>query len=117
MNQYKEKTEGSFIEEKDSCIIWNFSNTEFEYGQMQARELKHQILNIFEHLPIDIIETRCTIQVVPKELKKEKLVRNIFERGTENKPLIDFIFYIGDDLQTEQLFRYLNRIQKKQHMA
>mmetsp|Transcript_20891 Transcript_20891/g.32297 ORF Transcript_20891/g.32297 Transcript_20891/m.32297 type:complete len:86 (+) Transcript_20891:3542-3799(+) len=84
MEQYQEKTEGSFIEVKESCIIWNFSNTELEYGQMQAHELKQHIGNCFEHLPIEIIETRNSIQIVPRELKKDKLVRTIFERGTYN---------------------------------
>ena len=32
MLAYKNKTEGSFIEEKESSIIWNYKNTDFEFG-------------------------------------------------------------------------------------
>lgn len=32
MNRYVDKTEGSYIEEKESTIIWNFKNTDLEYG-------------------------------------------------------------------------------------
>lgn len=39
MIAYKEKTDGSYIEEKESSIIWNYKNTDLEFGQMQAKEL------------------------------------------------------------------------------
>lgn len=32
MCAYKNKTEGSFIEEKESSIIWNYRDTDFEFG-------------------------------------------------------------------------------------
>lgn len=32
MIAYQNKTEGSFIEEKESSIIWNFRDTDFEFG-------------------------------------------------------------------------------------
>lgn len=47
MMAYKNKTEGSFIEEKESSIIWNYKNTDFEFGQMQAKELRQQIHDVF----------------------------------------------------------------------
>jgi trehalose 6-phosphate synthase/phosphatase len=34
MNAYKDKTDGTFIEEKESSISWIFKNTDPEYGQM-----------------------------------------------------------------------------------
>jgi len=40
MDAYKNKTEGSFIEEKESSITWDYRDTDFEFGQMQAKELK-----------------------------------------------------------------------------
>ena len=70
MMAYKNKTEGSFIEEKESSIIWNFKNTDFEFGQMQAKELRQQIVDVFQNFPIEIIETKFSIMVVPLELKK-----------------------------------------------
>ena len=69
--------------------------------------------------------TKTSVQVVPQELKKEKLVKALLDQQIEKemqqnqtryaKPDIplDFILYIGDDGQTEQVFKYLNRIQTK----
>ena len=121
MQGYKNKTEGSFIEQKESSIIWNYKNTDLEFGQMQAKELHVRLAILFENLPIDIIQTKTSVQVVPKELKKEKLVRALVERESFNfgdkeqkERAIDMILYVGGDGQTEQVFKYLNRIQTKQ---
>ena len=79
MKQYKDKTDGSYIEEKESTIIWNHKNAEYEFGKLQAKELKTYLKNVFEHLPIETYETKNTVQVVPQELKNDKLVRTLLE--------------------------------------
>ena len=55
---------------KETSIIWNYKNTDLEFGQMQARELISYLRNVFEHLPIDVIETKTYVQVVLREMKK-----------------------------------------------
>jgi len=56
MDGYKDKTDGSYIEEKESTIIWNYKNTDLDFGVMQAKELVHSLHNLFKHLPIYIME-------------------------------------------------------------
>jgi trehalose 6-phosphate synthase/phosphatase len=104
MNGYVNKTEGSYIEVKESSIIWNYKNTDLEFGQMQAKELNQYISNVFEHLPIDVIETKTYVQVVQREMKKEKFIKALVDveskrNGSQEirQKQIDFILYIGDD--------------------
>ena len=52
MELYKEKTDGSYIEEKESNIIWNFRETYYQFGKLQAKELSSYIKNVFKNLPI-----------------------------------------------------------------
>ena len=33
MRQYSEKTDGAFIEEKDSMIVWNYKDSDQELGK------------------------------------------------------------------------------------
>ena len=47
---------------------------------MQAKELNQRLLSIFSNFPIEIIMTKTSVQVVPQELKKEKLVRALLEQ-------------------------------------
>lgn len=37
---------------------------------MQAKELRQQIKDVFQNFPIELVETKFTVQVVPLELKK-----------------------------------------------
>ena len=50
---------------------------------MQAKELNQRLLSIFSNFPIEIIMTKTSVQVVPQELKKEKLVRALLEQEIE----------------------------------
>ncbi len=47
MRQYSEKTDGAFIEEKDSMIVWNYKDSDQELGKWQAKELQTQIEHVF----------------------------------------------------------------------
>mmetsp|Transcript_22140 Transcript_22140/g.21355 ORF Transcript_22140/g.21355 Transcript_22140/m.21355 type:complete len:134 (+) Transcript_22140:1-402(+) len=39
MQSYLEKTEGALIEEKESMIVWNYEDTDPDFGNWQAKEL------------------------------------------------------------------------------
>ena len=88
---------------------------------MQAKELISQLANLFEHLPIEIVEMGTSVQVISRELKKEKLIKSLIEKLDElnenksvSKSPIDLIYYIGDEGPTEKVFRFLNQVQSKQ---
>eukprot|EP00350_Pseudokeronopsis_sp_OXSARD2_P010439 CAMPEP_0170565992 /NCGR_PEP_ID=MMETSP0211-20121228/79549_1 /TAXON_ID=311385 /ORGANISM="Pseudokeronopsis sp., Strain OXSARD2" /LENGTH=41 /DNA_ID= /DNA_START= /DNA_END= /DNA_ORIENTATION= len=39
MKQYTENVDGSFVEERESSLVWDFKNAEEEQGNMVVREL------------------------------------------------------------------------------
>ena len=41
--------------------------------------MNQRLLSIFSNFPIEIIMTKTSVQVVPQELKKEKLVHALLE--------------------------------------
>ncbi|KAI9506587.1 glycosyltransferase family 20-domain-containing protein, partial [Coemansia spiralis] len=51
---YTERTPGSFIEEKEIDITWHYRNTDPEFGQWQANELKMNLERVLAHLPLTI---------------------------------------------------------------
>lgn len=48
MNQYVQKTEGSFIEMKYSGVAWKYLEAQEEFGQKQAEDSKRFLLNSSE---------------------------------------------------------------------
>ena len=47
---------------------------------MQAKELTSQIRIVFGNYPIEVVEGQNSICVVPKDISKEKLVRELIEK-------------------------------------
>lgn len=58
MQSYTEKTDGAFIEEKESMIVWNYRDTDQEFGNWQAKEMASHLDHVFCHLPIEIVHSK-----------------------------------------------------------
>lgn len=103
MQSYTEKTDGAYIEEKESMIVWNYKDTDPEFGNWQAKELSSHLEHVFCNLPIEIAHGKKCLEVIPNQLKKQKLVKLLLESIAKKFP-IDFILYIGDDNGNEPVF-------------
>jgi trehalose-6-phosphatase len=45
MEQYRKRTPGTRVEQKQSSVTWSFRDTDLEYGKMQAAELKTHLVS------------------------------------------------------------------------
>lgn len=112
MQTYTEKTDGPFIEQKESMIVWNYRDTDAEFGNWQAKELTNHLEHVFCNLSIEVVHNKKQLEVVPILLKKQKMVKNIVTLLGKRFPL-DFIMYIGEDSGNESVFSYLNSRKQK----
>lgn len=51
-------------------IIWNYKDTDPEFGNWQAKELTSHLEHVFCNLPIEILHGKKCLEVVPSQLKK-----------------------------------------------
>ena len=107
MQTYTEKTDGPFIEQRESMILWNYRDTDAEFGNWQAKELTSHLEHVFCNLAIEVVHNKKQLEVVPIQLKKQKLVKDIVTLLGKKYPL-DFVMYIGEDSGNEPIFNYLN---------
>jgi trehalose-6-phosphatase len=70
MQTYTEKTDGPFIEQKESMIVWNYRDTDAEFGNWQAKELTSHLEHVFCNLPIEVVHNKKQLEVIPNQLKK-----------------------------------------------
>ncbi len=70
MKSYTEKTDGAFVEEKESFIVWNYKDSDQELSKWQARELTQQLEHIFSYLLIEVVQGKQCLEVIPKQLKR-----------------------------------------------
>ena len=110
-SSFIEKTEGSIIIEKDSSIIWNYKNCDAYFGHLQANELLTHLNNIFEGKKLDIINGNDYVEVKPKNLNKGFFISQILKKEFLQERNIDMIFTLGDDIDCEDMFKYLNCIE------
>ncbi|KAI8870678.1 hypothetical protein GQ42DRAFT_121901, partial [Ramicandelaber brevisporus] len=54
LEYYRLRTPGSTIEEKEINISWFYNNTDHEFGQWQANELKLNLEKTLSHLPLSV---------------------------------------------------------------
>lgn len=96
MNTYCESIDGSFIEDHESMIIWNFVLVEPEYGYCSAKQLRIDLQDALKYFNIEVFIGKGYVEVKNKNVKKEILVKKILE-GFSEKADIDFCLYVGED--------------------
>ena len=101
LNDYVDRCNGSFIEEKFSSLVWHYRNAEEDVASLRINELKDDLFEILKG------ESRLQLLEGDKVLEIKSI---IYDKGTVAADIIkrskhDFIIALGDDNTDEDLFR------------
>ncbi|KAJ3115023.1 Trehalose-6-P synthase/phosphatase complex synthase subunit [Phlyctochytrium bullatum] len=108
---YTERTPGSFIEEKEVNIMWNYRGADPEFGSWQAAELQVNLEKILSHMAVTVILGNKTVELRPSLVDKSIAARAIIrDLGIQPEQLT--IVSIGDGQADEALFHYLRQDQQ-----
>jgi trehalose 6-phosphate synthase/phosphatase len=105
LNDYVDRCNGSFIEEKASSIAWHFRNAKEETALLRINELKDDLGEILKS------ESKLHMLEGDKVLEVKSI---LYDKGTAASWLIgkkkyDFILALGDDTTDEDLFEVLSK--------
>lgn len=100
MNQFTERCQGTFLEEKELSLAWHYRNAEKELGFLRSRELINALLEQSSHLNFQIIEGHKVIETRARGIDKGLAAKAWIRQKT-----YEFILAIGDDKTDEDLFR------------
>ncbi|KAF9606938.1 hypothetical protein IFM89_030236 [Coptis chinensis] len=104
MKLYTETTDGSYIEAKESALVWHHQDADPDFGSSQAKELLDHLENVLANEPVVVKRGQNIVEVKPQGLSKglaaEKLLSTMVSSG---KPP-DFVMCIGDDRSDEDMF-------------
>ena len=70
MESYIDNVDGSFIEQRESSVSWNYKNAEEEHGNMVVKELYGQLKVVLENQPVEMIQGIGYLEVKPLKLQK-----------------------------------------------
>ncbi len=105
LEHVQSRTPGSFVEVKETSLVFHYRNADPDYGSWQANELKLHLEMAFSSRPMEIIRGKKVIEIRPIGVNKGVAAKKLIE----NNPDFDFVFCGGDDATDEQMFEEVER--------
>lgn len=99
---HEDRLPGSFTEEKEFSLVWNFRSADPELASVRSKELADELSYFSENTDLQVLQASRSIEV-----------RNIgIDKGVAAKLLLadknfDFVLAVGDDQADEDLFKVL----------
>ena len=66
MRSYTEATDGSYIESKESALVWQYHDADPAFGQWQAIELLDHLESVLANEPVVVIKGKHIVEVKPQ---------------------------------------------------
>lgn len=66
MQLYTEATDGSYIEKKESAIVWHHQDADPDFGSCQAKEMLDHLENVLSNEPVIVTRGHNIVEVKPQ---------------------------------------------------
>uniref|UniRef100_A0A0E0AW07 Trehalose 6-phosphate phosphatase n=1 Tax=Oryza glumipatula TaxID=40148 RepID=A0A0E0AW07_9ORYZ len=104
MKHYSDATDGSYIEVKETSLVWHYEEADPDFGSCQAKELQDHLQNVLANEPVFVKSGHQIVEVNPQGVGKGVAVRNLISTMGNRGSLPDFILCVGDDRSDEDMF-------------
>ncbi|XP_072995917.1 probable alpha,alpha-trehalose-phosphate synthase [UDP-forming] 9 [Typha latifolia] len=108
MTLYTETTDGSFIEAKESALVWHHQYADQDFGSCQAKELLDHLESVLANEPVVVKRGQHIVEVKPQGASKGLTVEKLIGRLVNYQKPPDFLMCIGDDRSDEDMFEIIN---------
>ncbi|KAL8158800.1 hypothetical protein V2J09_000337 [Rumex salicifolius] len=101
---YTETTDGSYIEEKESALVWHHGAADPDFASCQSKELLDHLESVLANEPVNVKRDQHTVEVKPQDVNKGKLVEKVMEEMRQKGKSPNLLLCIGDDRSDEDMF-------------
>ena len=108
ISPYVERCEGSFLDVKESSIVWQYTDCDQELGKQFVSAMSSELDNIITKYNLKIVNGKGFMEIIARGVNKGYFVGYKIKEYIKNKKSLDFILCIGDDTSDEKMFHYLN---------
>lgn len=77
LETYTEATDGSFVQDKESAVVWHFNNADPDFGVWQSKELLAHLEDLLVGYPVDVHIGNFTVEIKPKGITKAVAVEQV----------------------------------------
>jgi len=119
MEVYTSRTHGSYIEETEMKVLWQYRDADPEFGFLQARELEDHLSNVLRSFAVDIlhggVEEGGYVEVRPKGVNKGVVSIHILKNLSKISSWknIDFTLVLGDDHCDEPMLSVMRQVGRR----
>jgi trehalose 6-phosphate synthase/phosphatase len=103
MQLYTESTDGSYIEAKESALVWHHRFADPDFGSWQAKELQDHLESVLANEPVTVKSGAQIVEVTPQGVSKGVVVEKLLLM-MDSGALPDFVLCVGDDRSDEDMF-------------
>jgi len=108
MRQFVKRTQGSFIENKGSALVWQYRDADQHFGSWQAKELSSHLKELLFGFNVDVIDGKGYVEVKIRGVNKGTAVSKVLSKVVQTFGEVDFVLSIGDDRSDEDMFEAVN---------
>jgi trehalose 6-phosphate synthase/phosphatase len=102
LDQYTDRTPGSFIEDKSYSMVWHYRRVEAGLGELRVNEIINHLRLIVADKGLQLMPGNKVIEIKNIEVNKGKAAQNWL-----HDQQVDFILAMGDDHTDEDIFKAL----------
>ena len=82
MRLYRETTDGSTIEDRETVLVWNYEDADPDFGSCQAKELVDHLESVLANEPVSVKTTPHSVEVKPQVTPPPRSSKIIFTSST-----------------------------------
>lgn len=99
LDQYVDRTPGSFIEHKDYSLVWHYRKVETGLGEVRTRELASHLKYVTSNEDLQVLEGDKVVEIKNSNVNKGKASAKLLAKYDA-----DFVMALGDDWTDEDTF-------------
>ncbi|KAK6139234.1 hypothetical protein DH2020_027019 [Rehmannia glutinosa] len=108
MKQYTEATDGSYMEVKESALVWHHQDADPDFGSCQSKELLDHLENVLANEPAVVRRGQHIVEVKPQGVTKGLVAEKVLSILANNGKAPDFVVCVGDDRSDEDMFESIS---------
>ncbi|EGB06005.1 hypothetical protein AURANDRAFT_29889, partial [Aureococcus anophagefferens] len=116
MDMFAQRTQGTYVETHESCLVWQYRDADPDYGEMQAAELEAQLRVVLTPFASQVSVLRGEnpsrggyVEARPAGMDKGALLQRVLRALDAAGRPADFALVVGDDASDEPMFDALHR--------
>ncbi|CAM6072530.1 unnamed protein product [Sphagnum tenellum] len=117
MEQYTESTDGSYIEWKESAMVWHHRDADPDFGSWQAKELLDHLESVLANQPVTVKSGAHIVEVKPQGVSKGVVVEELLAMMALKSAPPDFVLCVGDDRSDEDMFEAISTSMARSRIA